>query len=69
MLEKSVRALVECKETPFHKVALTVANTIGGWRGDRHPMSPWRHVTERLRLMFEGKARVTDQKNWRGPMK
>lgn len=56
MLEKSVRALVECKKTPFHKVALTVANTVGGWSGDKHPIGMWRSVAATLRLMFEGKA-------------
>jgi hypothetical protein len=69
MLEKSVRALVECKETPFHKVALIVANTIGGWTGDRHTINVWREVALRLRLMFEGKARISDPTNWRGPLK
>jgi len=28
-MERAVRVLVECKETPFHKVALTVARAIG----------------------------------------
>ena len=28
-MEKAVRALVECKQTPFHKVALTAARAIG----------------------------------------
>ncbi len=28
-MERAVRALVECKQTPFHKVALTVARAIG----------------------------------------
>lgn len=65
MLEKSVRALVECKETPFHKVALTVANTIGGWR-DETPVFIWHRVAERLRLMFERKAYEFP---WRGPKK
>jgi hypothetical protein len=55
-LEKSVRVLVECKQTPFHKVALAVANTIGYWDGDRNPVRKWRQMADKLRMMFEGKA-------------
>ena len=61
MLEKSIRALVECKKTPFHKVALTVANTIGFWRGDKNPIHIWRSMATKLQLMFAGKDYVYER--------
>jgi hypothetical protein len=68
MLEKSVRALVECKKTPFHKVALTVANTIGFWGGDKHQIGIWQSLAMRLQLMFAGKGYVhVKQVQWPHP--
>jgi hypothetical protein len=57
-MELAVKALVECKETPFHIVALKVVSALGpifpGFPGD--PVAGWRAVAERLRMMFEGRA-------------
>src|SRR6516225_2121613 len=56
-MELAVKALVECKETPFHVVALKVARAVGtlweGPKGDK--LTGWRSVARQLRFMFEGK--------------
>jgi len=55
-MERAVTALVECKATPFHQVALTVARAVGalGWPGGDY-VQMWHALAQRLRLMFEGK--------------
>ena len=69
MLEKSVRALVECKKTPFHKVALTVANTIGFWSFERNYIGIWRDLALQLQLMFAGKDYIHETSDWSKPKK
>jgi hypothetical protein len=61
-MEKSVRALVECKQTPFHRIALTVARTLGGLNGSKwgDRLLEWRYLAYQLRRMFEGKAFIQD---------
>jgi hypothetical protein len=48
---------------------MTVANTIGFWRGDKNPIGIWRGLASKLRLMFEGKAYTYNEGNWYGPKK
>jgi hypothetical protein len=75
-LEKAVRALVECKETPFHTVALTVVRTVGSiFPALSAPSTAglyaedsvglWRSVADRLRRMFEGKDFAYDNHQYR----
>jgi hypothetical protein len=76
-MERAVRALVECKETPFHKVALTVARAIGtlmssGEEGVQEGVEDdvplWYAVAYHLRLIFEDKAFVDDEEYiWPAP--
>jgi len=76
-MEYAVNALVECKQTPFHKVALTVARAIGtlmssgveGVQEDVEDDVPlWYAVAYQLRLIFEGKALVDDEEyTWPAP--
>jgi hypothetical protein len=59
-MEKVVRALVECKETPIHIVALKVARVVGTlWpgfpSGEFGLMDPWRNLAQELRFIFEGR--------------
>jgi hypothetical protein len=58
IMERAVTVLVECKKTPIHKVALTVARAMGTIFpqeiGD--PVHFWASVAERLRMMFEGRS-------------
>ena len=79
-MELAVKALVECKETPFHIVALKVVRALGPMfplgfpHGD--PVSVWRAVAERLQMMFEGRDIVLGkeykwpepQAQWKGDL-
>jgi hypothetical protein len=58
-MELAVRALVECKQTSFEKVALAVARAVGTHTcvpGMNDPVDYYRHDAELLRLMFEGRG-------------
>jgi hypothetical protein len=65
-LEQAVKALVECRDTPFHKVARTCARAVGMMLTPQHgdPMDEWRSSAHKLRLMFKGINYIYD-KNWR----
>jgi len=69
-MQLAVKALVECKETPFHIVALKVVRALGPMfplglpRGD--PVLAWETVALKLRMMFEGKDFVLG-KEYRWP--
>ena len=73
-MELAVRALVECKQTSFEKVALTVARAVGTHvcvpgRGDS--IGVYRYDAHLLRLMFEGRGFSREQREgggW-GPLK
>ena len=61
-MELAVKALVECKETPFDIVALKVVRALGAvlppagsgfLQGD--PLIAWRSVAMHLQMMFEGR--------------
>jgi len=68
-LEQAVNALVGCRETPFHEVALTCARAVGTMSGtDGDSLFTWRDIASKLRLMFEGKKYISDPENWRGPL-
>jgi hypothetical protein len=67
-MERAVRVLVECKQTPFHSVALKVVQALGqirgGSEGDR--IMFWFALAHRLRAMFEGKT-VLPNRDWKWP--
>jgi hypothetical protein len=73
-MELAVRALVECKQTSFEKVALTVARAVGthGCVPGVGDMVGWYRLDARkLRLMFEGRGFLREQREgggW-GPLK
>jgi hypothetical protein len=79
-MELAVKALVECKETPFHIVALKVVRALGAMFPfgfpDGDPVIAWQAVTERLRMMFEGRDIVLGkeykwpepQAQWKGDL-
>ena len=56
-MELAVKALVECKDTPFHIVALNVVRALGAILGLRRgdDVLAWDAVAWRLRMMFEGR--------------
>jgi hypothetical protein len=55
VMERAVRVLVECRKTPFHKVALTVVRAIGTQFGDEgDEVEYWDSCARHLRRMFEG---------------
>jgi hypothetical protein len=74
VMELAVRALVECKQTSFEKVALTVARAVGthvcvAGMGDY--IGFYRYDAHLLRLMFEGRgfSRELREGFRRGPIK
>lgn len=59
-MELAVKALVECKETPFHIVALKVVRALGAIMPsfpDGDPVIAWRALAERLQDIFKGRSR------------
>jgi hypothetical protein len=72
-MELAVRALVECEQTPFEKVALTVARAVGTHvclPGMDDAIGWFRRDARVLRLMFEGRGFSREQREggW-GPLK
>jgi len=75
-MELSVKALVECKETPFQKVAMTVVRALGTLNNEYDEILPedrrsdqlcdWYEIAHRLRLMFGGK-RFDDEGEYTWP--
>src|SRR5262249_36607146 len=54
-MEYAVRLLVEGEKTPLHKVALTIARTIGGLSlDDKEELEDWRELADYLRGIFKG---------------
>lgn len=57
-MQYAVKLLVECKETPLHKVALTIARTIGGLlpatEFDEEELENWAELADYLRGIFKG---------------
>jgi len=77
-MELAVKALVECKETPFYAVALKVARAVGAVYGadvfrppggERvgEPVSVWSSLAIELRHMFEGRLVSAFGKEYRWP--
>jgi len=61
-MERAVRVLVECRKTPFHKVALTVVRAIGTQFGDEgDEVEYWDSFARHLRNMFEGRRDTYDE--------
>jgi hypothetical protein len=54
-LELAVRALVEYKDAPFHKIVLTVVRAVGAINPSGDLMRVWYHLAGHLRNMFGGK--------------
>jgi hypothetical protein len=79
-MELAVKALVECKETPFHIVALNVVRALGAMfplgmpHGDH--VVAWHAVAERLQMMFGGREIIfgkeykwpEPQTQWKGSL-
>jgi hypothetical protein len=58
-LEQAVKVLVECRDTPFHEVALKCARAVGKiYFRDGDPISVWQDNAHKLRQMFAGKKEL-----------
>jgi hypothetical protein len=69
-MELAVRALVECKQTSFEKVALAVARAVGTHTcvpGMGDPVDYYRYDADLLRAMFEGRSFLAPGKKWPDP--
>jgi hypothetical protein len=68
-MELAVKALVECKQTPFQTVVLKVARTVGNLFPDEHgcDLARWYRLAKELRWMFEGRDRVWQKYKWPEP--